>query len=179
VQLSFTSVYSIQYGWKYYDRNLKACYSQIARFFLGNVKIFVHQNNFTVCNTVSCPKEMKKHFQLFMICDLCVLGNGSLYFRLWIRVARWHIFKPKIWINFVGSCNGSCWYIIYPFDLFCGYFGICRLVYFMVIWHTFPVLVCCPKKNLATLPWIETWRRQIQLPNLSTHQPDPKILLWL
>jgi hypothetical protein len=27
------------------------------------------------------------------------------------RVARWHIFKPKIpiLVNFGGSCNGTCW----------------------------------------------------------------------
>jgi hypothetical protein len=26
-----------------------------------------------------------------------------------------------------------------------------HLVYFIVIWYIFPVLVCCAKKNLATL----------------------------
>jgi hypothetical protein len=31
------------------------------------------------------------------------------------------------------------------FDSVCGY-----LQYFMVIWHIFPILVCCSKKNLAT-----------------------------
>jgi hypothetical protein len=31
---------------------------------------------------------------------------GHLY-----RVARWHIFKPKIliWVNVGGTCNGRCW----------------------------------------------------------------------
>jgi hypothetical protein len=33
-----------------------------------------------------------------------------------------------------------------PFGLFYGH-----LVYFMVIWHIFPVLVGCTKINLATL----------------------------
>jgi hypothetical protein len=30
------------------------------------------------------------------------------------RVARWFVFKPKIqiWVNFGGSCNGSCSYIL-------------------------------------------------------------------
>jgi hypothetical protein len=37
----------------------------------------------------------------------------------------------------------AIWYILWPFGIFCGH-----LAYFMVI---FPVLVCCPKKNLATL----------------------------
>jgi hypothetical protein len=38
------------------------------------------------------------------------------------RVARWRILKPKIpiWVNFGGSCNGRCWYIIWPFGLFYG-----------------------------------------------------------
>jgi hypothetical protein len=38
-------------------------------------------------------------------------------------------------------------YILWPFCTFCGHF-----VYFMVVWYIFSRLVCCPKKNLATLP---------------------------
>jgi hypothetical protein len=34
----------------------------------------------------------------------------------------------------------AVWYILWPFGIFC-----CRLVYFLL------VLVCCTKKNLATL----------------------------
>jgi hypothetical protein len=39
------------------------------------------------------------------------------------RVARWHIFKPKItiWVHFGGSCNGRCWYVTWLFGLFYGY----------------------------------------------------------
>jgi hypothetical protein len=64
------------------------------------------------------------------------------------RVARWFVLKPKIPIrvNFVGPCNGRCWYILWLFGLSCGYF-----VYLLVIWYIFPVLVCCTKENLATL----------------------------
>jgi hypothetical protein len=40
--------------------------------------------------------------------------------------------KIPIWINFGGSCNGRCWYILRSFGIF------------------FPVLVCCTKKSLAT-----------------------------
>jgi hypothetical protein len=38
------------------------------------------------------------------------------------RAARWHILNPKIpiWVNFVGSSIGRCWYILRPFDLFYG-----------------------------------------------------------
>jgi hypothetical protein len=70
-------------------------------------------------------------------------------------------FQPKItiWVNFGGSSNGKCWYILWPFGLFYDH-----LVYFAYIWYIlttsglfFPVLVCCTKKNLATL--ISTGRR--------------------
>jgi hypothetical protein len=72
------------------------------------------------------------------------------------RVARWHIFKPKITVlvNFGGSylqCKllvhfMAIWSTLPPFALF--YF---HLVYFMAIWNIFPVLVCFTKINLATL----------------------------
>jgi hypothetical protein len=40
-----------------------------------------------------------------------------------IRAARWFIFKPKIplWVNLGGSCNGKCWYILWPLCLFYGH----------------------------------------------------------
>jgi hypothetical protein len=80
------------------------------------------------------------------------------------RVARWHIFKPKIsiWVNFGESCNERCWYILWPFGILYGYLVYCMVIgyniwlygictYFMVIWYIFHVLVRCTKKNLATL----------------------------
>jgi hypothetical protein len=57
------------------------------------------------------------------------------------RVARWHIFTPKIliWVNFGGSCNRRCTYILWPFGLFYGH-----LVCFVAIWYTFwPFGICC------------------------------------
>jgi hypothetical protein len=54
-------------------------------------------------------------------------------------VARWYIFKPKIpiGVNFGGSCNIICWYILWsilrPFGIFYNH-----LVYFVVIWYIFP-----------------------------------------
>jgi hypothetical protein len=78
------------------------------------------------------------------------------------RVARWFTFKSKvpIWVYFRGSCNGNCWSILWPFGLFNSH-----LVYFTAIWSIlrpfglfFPVLVCCTKKNLATLkPGPKNW----------------------
>jgi hypothetical protein len=82
-------------------------------------------------------------------------------FEIWVRtgvsnrVARWYIFNPKIliWVNFGGSCNGRCWYILWPFGQFYGH-----LVYFRALWYILwpfskisPFLVCCTTKNLATL----------------------------
>jgi hypothetical protein len=64
-------------------------------------------------------------------------------------------FKPKIpiWVNFGGSCNGRCWYIIWSIGLFYGY-----MVYFVANVYIlglfvmfFPALVYCNKRNLATL----------------------------
>jgi hypothetical protein len=52
----------------------------------------------------------------------------------WSRVARWHIFYPKIqiWVNFRVCCNGRCWFIIWPFGKFSGH-----LVYFSPFWYSF------------------------------------------
>jgi hypothetical protein len=68
--------------------------------------------------------------------------------------------KIPIWVNFEGTWNGRCWYIFRPFGIFNGKVGIFygTLVYFMAILYILwssdifsPVLVCCSKKNLATL----------------------------
>jgi hypothetical protein len=40
----------------------------------------------------------------------------------------------------------AVWSILWPFGIFYDH-----LIYFMAIWYIFPVLVCCIKKNLATL----------------------------
>jgi hypothetical protein len=65
-------------------------------------------------------------------------------------------------VNIAESCNERCWYIVGPFGQFYGY-----LVYFVVICYImwlsgifFAVLVCCTKKNLATLVHIGTARGQ-------------------
>jgi hypothetical protein len=63
--------------------------------------------------------------------------------RLWSRLARWYIFKPKIpiwektlWNMLVNVM--AIWYILWSF------------------WYIFPVLVRCTKKNLATLnSWLD------------------------
>jgi hypothetical protein len=38
------------------------------------------------------------------------------------------------------------WPILWPVGIFYA-----PLFYFIVIWYIFPILVCCTKKNLATL----------------------------
>jgi hypothetical protein len=76
---------------------------------------------------------------------------GRISVRVNNRVARWFVFKPKIqiWVNFGGSCNGRCWYILWTLSPFYS-----LLLYFMDIWKFgifFQVLVFCTKKNLSTL----------------------------
>jgi hypothetical protein len=64
--------------------------------------------------------------QTLLITHVLLRWNGV---QLWamVRNARWHIFEPKIpiWVNFEGSYNGRCWYILQPLGLFYGH-----LVYF-------------------------------------------------
>jgi hypothetical protein len=62
------------------------------------------------------------------------------------RVARFFKSKIPVWVNFGGSCNGRCWYILLPFGLFYVYiFGICcgHLVYFKVIWYILQLFGIC------------------------------------
>jgi hypothetical protein len=76
-----------------------------------------------------------------------------LFAELRIRVARWHSFKPKIpiWVIFGGSRNWDVG-ILYGHLVFFRYLcNVGHSVYFMVIWYIFYVLVCCTKRNLATL----------------------------
>jgi hypothetical protein len=61
--------------------------------------------------------------------------------------------KIPIWVNFGGSGDGRCWYILRTLGPFYG-----LLLYFMGIWYSlwlfgivFPILVFRTKKNLATL----------------------------
>jgi hypothetical protein len=63
------------------------------------------------------------------------------------------IFYGHMGVNFGGSCNGNCWYILWTYGLFYGHWK-----YFVAIWYISwsvgifsPVLVCCSTKNLATL----------------------------
>jgi hypothetical protein len=57
--------------------------------------------------------------------------NDFLYGGNYIQGCQ--IFKPKIqiWVNFGGSCNERCWYILWTLGLFCG-----LLVYLMDIWYS-------------------------------------------
>jgi hypothetical protein len=66
------------------------------------------------------------------------------------RVARWHIFEPKIpiWVNFGGSYNGICWYVYFMtiwfilrhFGIFCGFYG--HFVYFSPFWYVVRREIC-------------------------------------
>jgi hypothetical protein len=71
-------------------------------------------------------------------------------FGKFLRVLQW-----KILVYFV-----TIWSILQPWEIFHGH-----LVYFVVIWYIFPVLVFCPKINLASLVHItihselSNWKR--------------------
>jgi hypothetical protein len=103
--------------------------------------------------------------------------------KVYIRVARWQIFKPKIpiWVNFKWSCNERWWFI----------YG--HLVYFTAIWYIswplgifsgylviFPVLVCYTKKNLATLVYIRRAekRKEKYFFSLSKNATERKRRFW-
>jgi hypothetical protein len=77
--------------------------------------------------------------------------------------------KPKIpiWVNFGGSFDGRCWYgrlvyfmaiwyILQPFGIFYAH-----LIIFVNLECFFSFLICCTKKNMAT----------IRLPNLQLQRP--------
>jgi hypothetical protein len=92
---------------------------------------------------------------------------------IWVNLGgpwKWNMLVYLMAVGYIFC--GHLVYILWPFDIFYGHllnifggnlvnfvtiwnilgqFGI----YFVVIWCIFSSLVCCPKKNLATL--LETW----------------------
>jgi hypothetical protein len=67
--------------------------------------------------------------------------------------------------NFGGSCNGICWYILWPFVQLSGH-----LAYFMAMWHMFPRFgtfypfwYVVPRKN---------WQPCIELLDRAVSHPD-------
>jgi hypothetical protein len=85
-------------------------------------------------------------------CDMSVAISSTICqfdkIAFYNRVVRWFVFKPKIhiWVNFGGSCNGRCWYILWirgPFYVLC---------YIWCSSWTFGIFFpFCTKKNPATL----------------------------
>jgi hypothetical protein len=57
-------------------------------------------------------------------------------------VARWFVIKPKIqiWVNFVGSWNGMCWYILWTLGPF---YGLCYILWTFGIVHFNLVYFSC------------------------------------
>jgi hypothetical protein len=50
----------------------------------------------------------------------------------------------KFWMVLQWKMLAIC-YVTRPTGIFCGH------LFFWAVWYIFPVLVCCTKKNLATL----------------------------
>jgi hypothetical protein len=86
----------------------------------------------------------------------------TLSFMCPLRVARWYYtFRPNIanWVNFRGSGNGRCWYILCigiwsilrRFGLFYG-----LLIYLIVIWYVLwpAALPCCYLLYFSTFWYI-------------------------
>jgi hypothetical protein len=60
--------------------------------------------------------------------------------------------KIKIWVDFGGSCNGRCCYIYVPLvDFTDNWYILLPCWYIFCHMEYFSILVCCIKKNLATL----------------------------
>jgi hypothetical protein len=94
---------------------------------------------------------------------------------VWARVARWHLFKPKIpiWVNFGGYYNGRCWNVLLPFGLFTAIsyilwsFGIIYgyLVYFSPFWYVVPWKIWQPWNSEHSR---KAWYGQIETENVHT-----------
>jgi hypothetical protein len=103
---------------------------------------------------LNCPEQINAFLVMFFSAKK---GETKTFRRrLWFCTGLPDcIFKQKIpiGVNFGGSRNGRCWYILWPFGLF--------TVIWYILWQFgrfygylvdfFPVLVCFTKKNLATL----------------------------
>jgi hypothetical protein len=77
---------------------------------------------------------------------------GIFYGYLVYFMVIWYI----LWLFAKFSCYLVYFLVIWYISLLFGIFFY--LVYFMVIWYIFPVLVCCNKKNLATLDYVMDFR---------------------
>jgi hypothetical protein len=88
--------------------------------------------------------HLKITIMVFCPGRICTIHGFGWLVRSAARVATWHIFKVKIpiWVNSGGSCNGRCWYFIWPLGLVYGYLvefvGIEYV--FMVIWYSLKAL---------------------------------------
>jgi hypothetical protein len=103
-------------------------------------------------------EDLKNVLRIFVLVLYC-FQHYAYYLRTCLpatvlsRVARWYVFKPKFPISEClamkdeGKCYGHLVYftaISYILWRFGNYVG-------MSFWYIIPVLVCCTKKNLATL----------------------------
>jgi hypothetical protein len=63
--------------------------------------------------------------------------------------------ENTFWVHFGRPCKEKYWYILWLFGIFHS-----AVLDLMAFWYIFPVLVCCTKKNLATLVPASDWSRQ-------------------
>jgi hypothetical protein len=84
---------------------------------------------------------------------------GKFYGHLVSFTAIWYILLPfGIFCGHLGIFCGHFGVFCGHFGIFCGHFGKFNghLVYVVAMLVYFPVLVCCTKANLATLPTSRT-----------------------
>jgi hypothetical protein len=87
------------------------------------------------------------------------------------RVSIWYIFKPKIpiWVDFGGSCNRRCWYILWHLVYtYCGH-----LVYFSPLYK---VVSGNPATMYVARNWIRV-RSLLLKPSVGSDQPQ-QVHIW-
>jgi hypothetical protein len=118
--------FCIFYGYLTYLRLCGVFWKALEWTLLVYFKTFWYFNGHLVQFKAVCGYLVCIDFPVLVCCDLRLYfigqdlqGNAALK----SRIARWFIFKPKftIWVNFGGSCNGRCWYILRRSDTFYGH----------------------------------------------------------
>jgi hypothetical protein len=95
----------------------------------------------TVFSSYYIPRSLPGAFCVSFICSLRVLlGPRNAAVSAGLPDGIFSNQKNPLWVNFGGSCNGRCWYILCPFGVYYGHSE-----------YIFPYFVFCTKKNLATL----------------------------
>jgi hypothetical protein len=138
---------------KYYDENpIKSSQICVIIFFFLHLIIESLQKR-------KCQVTVQTSLMTWIF--YCLIGLE----KNWItaRIARWHIFKPKvpIWENFVGPWEGKWWDILWPIGIYYGhllYTYLCpfgNLVYFTPVWYIVETQIWqpCSRPDMSMEDW--------------------------